>query len=314
MIKFYQESSDGFAVPKLSQSSLFIRFNEQNNVVPTVQEAIRNRDIYVDPESMKDVLSLMRLNGSKYAKKAAEKFMDGEMYLLYDKEKSQIPITLPFMIVNRKPFVFADRVVSNLNSGTEYPNLMADMEAAYYAAALVTDPGQFLLNRQVVLNMCEIYIYLWLMPLEQKLYMKGENLTKAELYIIAYFYKMIDGDISVDRIPFRRFLKDRVPDSLLQQIVTEVQNLETMSVAGVIELIKQINPIRYKDLGVTFFSHFTSACGAPVMFALECPQYLFLLVTSAYYKTKITQYALNKVSVESARRLIKQLSSLDINY
>jgi hypothetical protein len=192
---------------------------------------------------------------------------------------------------------------------------MADMEAAYLAAALVKNPAQMLLNRQVVLNLCELYIYLWLMPLEQKLYMKGENLTRAQIYIISYFYRMIDGDrATADSIPFNRFLRDRVPDSVLKQLVSQVHEMESMAIEHLIALIIQLNPVRYKDLQSTFMSYFQASCGVPLIFALENPQYLFLLLTSSYYKTKITAYALNKTALETSRKCMKNLSGIDIKF
>ena len=145
--------------------------------------------------------------------------------------------------------------------------------------------------------------------------MKGENLTKAELYIISYFYMMIDGDkISVETIPFKRFLKDRVSDSILRQIIMEVKSMPSMAIDNLIKMIKTINPIRYKELETTFISYFQSSCGTPLIFALENPQYIFLLLTSSYYKTKVTAYGLNKIAIDTARNCEKQLSSLGIDF
>lgn len=314
----FQESA--FDLPKLSQSSLFIKFDEQSQLSQKMREAIANPEAYVKPETMKEIMALIRLNGSKFAKLAADKFENGKLKIIYEKDNPRVSSVLPFLVRGMKdgsvvPYVFADKLVSNIQSTSEYYNLMAVMEAAFFAAAMTKSPSQILLNRQVVLNLCELYIYLWLMPLEQRLYMKGDNLTKAEIYIISYFYRMIDGDrASAESIPFNRFLRDRVPESVLKAMVAEVQGLESMAIENLIGLIQNLNPVRYKDLKSTFMSHFQASCGVPLIFALENPQYLFLLLTSSYYKTKITAYALNKTALETSRKCMKSLSGIDLNY
>jgi hypothetical protein len=315
----FQEAA--YELPKLSQSSLYVKFDQQSQLTQKMREAISNPEAYVKPESMKEIMALIRLNGSKFAKLAADKFENGQLKIIYEADTPKMNTSvLPFLVRGMKdgtvtPYVFATKLVSNIQSTSEYYNLMADMEAAYLAAALVKNPAQMLLNRQVVLNLCELYIYLWLMPLEQKLYMKGENLTKAQIYIISYFYRMIDGDrATADSIPFNRFLRDRVPDSVLKQLVSQVHEMESMAIEHLIALIIQLNPIRYKDLQSTFMSYFQASCGVPLIFALENPQYLFLLLTSSYYKTKITAYALNKTALETSRKCMKNLSGIDIKF
>jgi hypothetical protein len=105
-------------------------------------------------------------------------------------------------------------------------------------------------------------------PLEQKLYMKGDNLVKALLYIIAYFYKIIDGDtLSVDSIPYKRIISDKVDPLLAKQIVDEVKNNEDTTFMGLLEMITKINPLRYKDLKSMYLSYFTQACGISLIFA-----------------------------------------------
>ena len=314
----FQEAA--YELPKLSQSSLYVKFDQQSNLTQTVKDATSNTEAYVKPETMKEIMALIRLNGSKYAKLAADKFENGEMIILYEAEKARVSSVLPFLVRGRKdggmlPYVFADKIVSKIQSTADYPNLMAVMEAAYLAAALTKNPASILLNRQVVLNLCELYLYLWLMPLEQKLYMKGDNLTAAEIYVISYFYRMIDGDrMSVENIPFKRFLRDRIPDGVLKQRVSEVQNMESMAIENLIGLIQNLNPVRYKELKSTFMSYFQASCGVPLIFALENPQYIFLLLTSSYYKTKLSAYALNKTALETSRRCMKNLSGIDITY
>ena len=307
-------------LPQLSQSSLFIKFNEQSQLFQKVKDTLMNKESYVNPEEMKEIMALIRLNGSPIAKKAVQKYEDGDLKILFNKTNSQIPNVLPYIIIQDKtgkitPYVFADRVMSNINSSAEYQNLMATMEAAYLAAALRKDPAQFLLNRNLVLTLCELYNYLWIVPLEQKLYVKGENLTKIQAYVISYFYRMVDDNkIDAKTIPFNRILKDKVPEGTLTQIVTEVKTMPSLAFGNLIQLIQKINPVRYKNLETTFMTYFASACGIPLIFALENLQYLFLLMSSANYKTKLTAWSLNKVASKSAKACLTTLNGMDIRY
>ena len=155
------------------------------------------------------------------------------------------------------------------------------------------------------------------MPLEQKLYMKGDNLTKAQMYIDSYFYRMVDGDkMGPTSIPFNRLLKDRVPQEQIKQITMEVSMMPSLAIGNLIALLKKINPVRYKDLDSTFFTYFTSSCGITLVFALENIQYLFMLLTSAEYKTKLSAYGLNKTASSSGvvKRCISALSGMNIDY
>ena len=306
-------------LPKLSQSSLFAKFNEQSNLGQIVRSAISDKSNYVTPETLKEITSLIKLNGTPNAKKAAAMFDNGDMKIIFDKVKrSKIPPVLPYIVIQDKsgkatPYIFADTVVSNITSSAEYVNLMATMEAAYLATALVERPGQFLLNRQLMLNLCGLYNYLWLMPLEQKLYIKGDNLTKVQMYVTSYFYRMIDGDhMSPSTVPFNRLIKDKIPQDQIKQITMEVSMMPSLAIGNLISLIKQINPVRYKDLDATFMTYFQQTCGVPLIFALENIQHLFLLVTSGHYKTKVTSYAINKSASDSVKRCITNLNGMNI--
>jgi len=318
MIQFIQEAA--VDLPRLSQSSLFQKFDKQSNLYANVRAEISNPEARVKPSEMKDIMALIRLNGSPTAKQAVSKFETGEMVLIFNKERSKIPNVLPFIVIQGKngkttPFVFADKVVTNLTSPAEYTNLMAAMEAAYLAACLSAKPNQFLLNRQFMLSMCSLYNYLWIMPLEQKLYVKGDNLTKAMMYVTSYFYRMIDGNkMDAKNIPFNRILKDRVPQAQIDQIVTEVKTMPSLAIGNLINLIKQINPVRYENLDATFISNFTQSCGISLIFALENLQYLFLLMTSSNYKTKLTAYGLNKTASDTVKKCVSMLSSMRVTY
>ncbi len=316
MAIIFQEAA--VQLPLLSQSSLFVKFNQQSNLGQVAKEATLDKEHYVSPDSLKEIISLIKLNGSVNAKKAAQMFEQHRMIIVYNKDRGKVPMVLPFIVIRDKsghitPYVFADTVVTNIQSNSEYPNLMATMEAAYLATALMMNPNQFVLNRQLMLGMCQLYNYMWLMPLEQKLYIKGDNLTKAQMYVTAYFYRMIDGDrMNPTSVPYSRILKDKVSNEMIKQITTEVAMMPTLAIGNLIDLLKKINPVRYKDLDATFMTYFTSSCGITLIFALENLQYLFLLMTSSYYKTKLTAYGLNKTAGQTAKKCISALSGIDI--
>ena len=79
---------------------------------------------------------------------------------------------------------------------------------------------------------------------------------------------------------------------------------------SVLELIKQINPVRYKDIDVMYMTHFNSTCGTSLIFALENLSYLFLLVSSSTYKTGVTAYGLNKIVNMPAKKAVSLLSAI----
>jgi hypothetical protein len=72
---------------------------------------------------------------------------------------------------------------------------------------------------------------------------------------------------------------------------------------GLVELFKKINPIRYKDLDAQYMPIFVSVCGMAIMLALENPTYLFLLITSATYKSPLTQFGLNRTVKDVTKRI-----------
>lgn len=319
MAYIFQEAVTA-SLPNLMQTSLYIKFDQQNQLTQKVKEAIGDKEHYVSADQLKEIMSLIRLNGSPIAKKAVDAFEQGKMKIIFNNETSQIPVVLPYVVISDKsgniiPYIFADRVVTNIMSASEYPNLMAAMEAAYLAAAIRKNPGTFLMNRQLMVCMCELYNALWDVPLEQKLYVKGENLTKVKMYVTAYFYRMIDGPkFDTSGIPYNKIIGDNIPQALATQIGMEIANLPNLSVANLINLIKQINPVRYQNLDSTFISYFTSSCGIPLIFALENLAYVFLEMSSANYKTKITAYALNRLITKPAKRCIMILNGMNITY
>lgn len=311
MIKLIQEAD----LPKLTQTSLYEKFNQSSDITKSVIEEINSaKEHRVKPEDIPEIISLIRLNGDAIAKKAVEAFQNNEIIIIFNKETSKIPTVLPYVVMTKgndtRAFVFADRVVNNINSTQEYTSLMAVLEAAYLALKLGKSPNTFVMNRPLMLTLGNIYTLMAVAPLEQKVYMKGDNLVKTMLYLFAYFYRMIDGPEFTIIPAYKRIISDKIDDGVVKQIMEEVRSMENNSFMGVLELIKQINPVRYKDIDVMYMTHFNATCGTSLIFALENLGYLFLLVTSSTYKTGVTAYGINKVVQMPSKKAVSLLSGL----
>ena len=314
MIKFYQEAT----LPKLSQTSLFIRFDETSDLSAKIKKALTSAKEYiVTPDKIPEIVSLIKLNGDSIAKKAIDAYESGKIVILNNKETSEIPISVPYIVISKdgesKVFIFAERVVDNINSSTEYTKLMATMEAAYLALFLNKKPDTIIMNRPLVLTFCNVYCDMVTAPIEQKLYVKGENLTKMRLYTMAYFYRLIDGDgFDIETLPSiaKRVILDKVDAKIIKQIGEEVKNMPSMDFMSLINLFKNINPVRYKDIDTLYMTYFTSTCGLSIIFATENLQYLFLLITSAIYKTGMTGYGLNKEIAVGAKKAISLMTNI----
>jgi hypothetical protein len=312
MLQLFQEAS----VPKLSETSLYMKFNETSDITNNIKAEIsQSKENIVAPETIKEILALIRLNGDAIAKKSVDAYLKGEMVIIHNKATSKIPASLPFIVMGYKgtptAFIFADKVVNNITAASEYTNLMAVMEAAYLALKLNVSPDLFLMNSQLMLTLCNIYTMMAVAPLEQRLYMKGDNLTKAMMYVISYFYNIFRGDnMTVESIPFKRLLNDKVNPDVANQIIDDVVSNPDKSFMGLLKMISKINPIRYKDLDSMYLSYFTSTCGVSLIFALENIAYLFLLISSASYKTTITSYSLNKTVSMPCKKAVMLLTSV----
>lgn len=316
MIRFTQESCVDICLPRLSQLPLYQQYDQYSNLSASLREELQTASEYIQtPDDLKELVALMRLNGDAVVKKAIDAWEKGDIVVLFHPETSKIPTVLPYVVLGVssgiKCFIFADKLMSRLNSTNEYINLMAGLEAGYLALKLQKNPTSFINNRNIMLLIAEIYQFMALCPLEVRLYIKGENLTKAMIYVIAFFYKIIDGEkMSADSINFKRLMKDKVDHAVVKQVVDQVRALERTSFIDLLELIKKINPVRYGNLDAVYLQHFIGCCGNYIMFALEHPAYLFLLLTSASYKTKLTSFNLNKLVGTCSRSCITQLTSI----
>lgn len=311
MIQLFQEAE----LPKLSQTSLFDRFNKTSNITANVVEEINHvKETRVKPEDIPEILSLIRLNGDPIVKKAVNAFVDGEIIIINNKETSKIPPVLPFIVMSKgsdtRAFVFADKIVNNINSTQEYTSMMAALEAAYLALQLQKKPNAFVMNRPLMLTLGNIYTLMAVTPLEQKVYMKGDNLVKTMLYLFAYFYRMIDGEDFTIIPAYKKIISDKIDSKVAEQIMSEIKGMPDTGFMSVIELIKQINPVRYKDIDVLYMTHFTATCGISLTFTLENLAYLFLLISSANYKTGLTAYGLNKIVSQPVKKAITLLNSM----
>ena len=311
MLQIFAEA----ALPKLSETALFTKFDESSDISNKIRDAIKKCEQYVvSPDALKEILALMRLNGDAIVKKAIDADNNKKIVVIFNKATSEIPPALPYIVVGKNnpvAYIFADRFMNNITSTSEYTSLMAVMEAAYLALLLYTRPDTFLMNAPLMLTLCNIYTLMAAAPLEQKLYMKGDNLNKAMLYIISYFYRMIrGGDLTAATLPYKRIMLEHIDESVVNTILDDVLANNDTSFMGLLKNIQKINPIRYKDIDTMYMSYFTSTCGIPIIFALENISYLFLLITSAEYKTAITSYGLNKTVAMPCKKAISLLTNV----
>lgn len=310
MIQVFQESE----LPKLSQTALYAKFNETSNISKSVVDEISNsKDKIVKKEEISELLSLMKLNGDPIIKKAINDFENGKIVIVFNKETSVIPPTLPFIVnlrgTDAVAYIFADKFMNNVKNASEYTVLMAVMEAAYLAKEIQLRPTAFINNRPLMLNLCNLYTLMTVSPMEQRLYIKGENLTKAMLYIISFFYKIIDGNEFTIIPGYKRIISDKIDDGIVKQIEAEVRALPSTSFIEFLGVIKRLNPVRYEDIDQMYMTYFIRTCGISLCFALECIPYLFLLVTSAAYKTGLTTPGLNKLLAPQIRKTITLLNT-----
>ena len=185
----------------------------------------------------------MKLNGDALAKKVVDAFEKGDIIIHFNKEFQSniksVPSTIPFLVTkvgnDQKVFVFASSFMKNITSSSEYRNLLTVMEAGYLALNLVKHPNKFTMNRSLMQKMCWVYTIMTTSPMEQRLYMKGENLTKAMLYTIAYFYGCIDGKDSLDvaSLPVKSIIADKIDGSSPAKLERSVEGSVALVAAGV---------------------------------------------------------------------------------
>ena len=312
MFEIIQEA----VLPKLSQTSFYGVFEKNSQISKHIRDAVNNASKYmVKPDDLEEIIALMKLNGDAIVKKAILAYQKGDIVIIYNKETSKIPLVLPYICIGKdnRAYIFADKVVNNIKATGEYTNLMAVLEAAYLSLCIHKNPNKFLNNRQLMLILCNIYCDMVSLPLEQKMYIKGENLTKLRLYAMAYFYKIIDGDsISIGTIPYKRIIQDKIDERVVNQIIESVKNDKDMGFMSLLKKISTINPVRYKNIEAMYLNYFTSTCGVTLIFAIENPTYLMLLLTSASYKTTLSAFGLNKLVGVNSRQALKFLMSYDI--
>ena len=306
-------------IPKLTETSLFQKFDQTSQLADAIRSEIKgSKETLVSNDTLKEIFALIRLNGDVLAKKAVDAALKGEIKIIFNKATSKIPPSLPYIVLRENTklvaYIFADKVVNNITSASEYINLMTVMEAAYIAMAMQKEPNVFTMNSQLMLTLCNIYTLMVIAPLEQRLYMKGDNLTKAMIYVITHFYNMFrpDDSLTHDSIPFRRLLQDTPDPSIINPIMDDVISNSDKSFMGLLSMIKKINPLRYKNIDSMYMTYFTSTCGVSLIFALENISYLFLLVSSATYKSGITAYSLNKTAIMPCKKAITIMSTMNL--
>ena len=309
MIQFYMEAQ----LPKLSQTSLYTKYDQSSGITEAVKNEFAHiNDYMIRSTDIQDVVAFMRLNGDAVLKKAIQAWDKGDLIVTFN-PTSKVPPVLPFIIAGKdtpKCYIFANTLMSKLTNQNEIVNLMAGIEAGYLALQMQTNPNKFINNRDLMLSMCMVYQYMVNAPLEQRLYMKGDNLVKAMMYSIAYFYKMIDGDtMSVEKINYKRMLNQKVDPKMAKDIVDQVKNMDDKSFMSYLKFIENLNPVRYKNIQSMYLNYFIASCGVYIIFALENPVYLMLLITSVAYKTKLTNFGLNKLISVPCKKVLTTLTS-----
>ena len=310
MIQFFQEA----VLPKLSQTSLYVKYDQASGITEAVkQEFASIKDHMLMTKDIEELVAMMKLNGDAIIKKAIAAWDKGELIVIFN-PASKIPPVLPYIIAGKEEprcYIFADKLMTKLTNQNEYINLMAGIEAGYIALQLTKNQNRFTNNRDLMLAMCNVYQQMVCAPMEQRLYMKGDNLVKAMLYAIAYFYKMIDGDqMAPERINYKRLLNQKVDPAVFKQIVEDVKGMDNNNFMTFLGLIKNINPVRYKDIESLYLNYFVNSCGIYIVFALENPAYLMLLMTSAMYKTKLTNGGLNRLLSMPCKKIVTLMTSI----
>jgi hypothetical protein len=258
----------------------------------------------------------MKLNGDAICKKAIEAVIKGEIIILDNKETSKIPVCLPYIIISKDgkhtAFVFANTFLDVITSPQETPKLMAVLEAAYLALCITRKQNDFIMNSQLMLTLCKVWLVMVSAPLQQKLYMKGDNLNKAMLYLITYFYMLFRdvNELDATSIPYAKIMDDKIDAKIAASIIEDAKTIGSQNFMDIINKIKKINAIRYKDLDSMYMSYFTTVCGTPLIFSIENISYLFLLLTSSAYKTNMTGYGLNKLVQLTSRKILNVMSSI----
>lgn len=313
MIQIIQET----ALPKLSQTSLYEKFNETSDISNSVREELKRvKNYIVKPEQIEEVIAIMKLNGDPICKKAVESYIRGDIVIIDNKETSKIPTCLPYMIIGHegvyKAYIFANTFLDVITSPQETPKLMAVLEASYIALCLSRKPNSILMNSQLMLTLCKVYVTMMAAPLQQKVYMKGDNLNKAMLYFITYFYMLFKdvNDIDVSSIPFNKIMDDKIDNKVASVIIEDAKSVQNHNFMDLIEKIKKINAVRYKDMNAMYLSYFTTVCGAPVLFSIENISYLFMLLTSSAYKTNMTGYGLNKIIQLTSKKILSIMTAV----
>ena len=189
---------------------------------------------------------------------------------------------------------------------------MAVLEAAYLALCITRKQNDFIMNSQLMLTLCKVWLVMVSAPLQQKLYMKGDNLNKAMLYLITYFYMLFRdvNELDATSIPYAKIMDDKIDAKIAASIIEDAKTIGSQNFMDIINKIKKINAIRYKDLDSMYMSYFTTVCGTPLIFSIENISYLFLLLTSSAYKTNMTGYGLNKLVQLTSRKILNVMSSI----
>ena len=104
MFKIIQEAT----LPKLSQTSLYNKFNDSSNITSNLINEIKTAgSTAVKLDELSEILSLIKLNGDPVVKKAVNHLTDGDIVIIYNKSTyfdninaTTLPTTTPAYRIN----------------------------------------------------------------------------------------------------------------------------------------------------------------------------------------------------------------------
>lgn len=329
MLQIFQEAVKT-EIPKLSEIPLYQTFDKANKNasssegVITLTEGIgyelsHLEDIIVEKSVIEEMLSSALYKGNQITRSAVDAYKSGDIIITFNSDGSKVPRLLPYIVVDNngsfKAIIFSDRFLSKIPSD-ETENLSAVLEAAYLSLLISKNPEAFFNNSQLMLSLCDIYANMATYPIENVKNIKGDNLNKIYLYVIAYFYSMFRDEVTETNTPYKKIVLDKVDPIIASQIFSEVSEKKPKSFYELTEMMVKLNPASrdFYTLPSTYNNLFFNACGL-LIFALEYIPYLFLIITtSIHHCVGINLYGFNKHINLRCKKVMVQLLTLVNSY
>lgn len=331
MLQIFQE----FDIPKLSEIPMVNPKNDpeltgdlskeddssnKNSIVSDIEYELSHlSDHIVDKAMLKEMIMTSLFRGNQITRNAVDAYNSGDIIITFNSEGSRLSRLVPYIIAsdgkNYKAIIFGEKVLSKLPS-EETNNLTAVMEAAYLSLLITKNPAMFFNNSGLMSSLCDIYATLATYPIENVKHIKGDNLNKIYIYVIAFFYSMFRDNVTEVSVPYAKIIKDKMDTIIVSQIFDEVAEKKPKSFYGLTKLMVKLNPISpdYANLPSHYRSMFFNSCGFSI-FALEYIPYLFLVITSSInHASGINTTNFNKHINMRCKKVIVQLLNLIASY